>query len=87
MFKTMSILLFSLFLVSTAPAHEWYDPLCCSDKDCHPIASCSELVENKDGSISWNKYKFHKNSIKPSQDKNCHVCISPELGAMCVYTV
>ena len=78
-----------------AGAHEWYDGMCCSDKDCHPIASCSELTENADGSISWGNYTFAKERIKPSQDSQCHVCIYDSPGMfnttgshqvpMCVY--
>lgn len=78
---------FSVAMGATvASAHGWYDPMCCSDKDCHPINSCEELVEQKDGTVKWGEYTFTKDKEKPSHDSKCHVCIYNGTP-LCFYTL
>ncbi len=80
--------LFLLLMVAYAEKaypHEWYDPECCSETDCKPIASCSELSEQQDGSVSWGKYTFKKKDVRPSRDSKCHVCLFRGATPMCVY--
>lgn len=82
-----------LLLTTNAFAHSWYDHECCSDKDCHPIEDCDELIDNADGSVRWKDFVFSKERVKPSQDKYCHVCVYESKGGygyqnktpMCVY--
>lgn len=63
-------------------AHSWYEPYCCSDKDCKPLRP-EEVTEDTDqyiviinGKVA---YEIPKDSkiIRPSQDGNFHICISP----------
>jgi hypothetical protein len=67
------LILFLLF-ASPAVAHDWYPYSCCSSQDCQPVP-CEELSENKSGSWNYGTYNFTPAQVKPSQDKNCHVCI------------
>lgn len=66
-------------LIGIAEAHSWYPPYCCNgdgmNGDCHPIA-CDSIVEHDDGTVSWLHYNFGKHMIYPSQDAQCHVCVS-----------
>jgi hypothetical protein len=91
-------LIIGLVLLSATQviAHDWYSLKCCSDSDCHPIASCAELLEQPDGSIKWEGYVFSPDKIQLSHDKDCHVCIHEttqwyngtshiEKKPMCVY--
>lgn len=59
--------------------HSWYDHDCCSDQDCKPVPA-TDVVEIEGG---W-KYlptgaifrdTPEKKRIRPSQDRNFHVCI------------
>lgn len=69
------MILKSMFVASVLTfVHSWYPMECCRDTDCKPVV-CEELVELPDGSIKYSNYVFAKTKIKPSQDKNCHVCI------------
>ena len=79
------LFLISLIFLLTAPvkAHEWYDRECCSNTDCRPIASCSEIEDLGKGQAKWGKYIFDK--VKPSQDNKCHVCITSWDKPMCAY--
>lgn len=69
------------FLIGRAYSHDspsgWdYPPECCHGTahggDCHPVA-CEELDEKRDGTVGWQTYIFKR--VRPSQDKNCHVCV------------
>lgn len=83
--KSSVILAFLLiFSLTSAKAHEWYDGYCCSNQDCRPIESCSEIQELDEGRLKWNGYIFRKDSIKPSQDSKCHVCIH-QGNPLCIY--
>lgn len=76
-----------LFALSStlATAHSWYPPFCCSDQDCHPIV-CNELVGSGDA-IIYRGVTFGKNTIRPSMDDTCHVCISKAGKGLCVFTL
>ncbi len=72
-------------LATAASAHEWYSAQCCGGRDCRPVP-CEQLVEDKDG---WWLYiptgnRFEPLQVHPSQDRNCHVCISAG-RALCAY--
>lgn len=72
----------SLSRCDTSQAHSWYEPYCCSDKDCKPLLP-EEVTEDTDqyiviigGKIAYEIPK-DSNIIRPSQDGNFHICISP----------
>lgn len=73
----------AIYLSSIILAHSWYDPWCCNDKDCRPVP-CTELIEQNNGDLEYKGYIIPKDKIKPSQDKDCHVCIFLEQGR-CAY--
>jgi hypothetical protein len=66
-----------LILLSTLQvnAHDWYSASCCGSHDCHPITSCSEILEQAKGWVSWQGHNFSPDMIHPSEDSKCHVCI------------
>lgn len=76
-------LAFGLALTTIASAHSWYPMQCCHDQDCHPVA-CDEISETKDGA-EWNRFKFRKDQIHPSQDSKCHVCIGHGEYPYCIF--
>ena len=80
---------------------DWYDPSCCSQRDCKP-------VEDKDiefttdalgGAVARYKptgHRFYQRQFKTSQDERYHVCIDPNntddgmdgdgsTGSLCFY--
>lgn len=73
--------------------HSWYDAACCSQTDCEPVAS--EDVQEIDGGWLYrptgNVFRDEGNikRIRPSQDRNFHVCIGKHdwnMGkSMCIY--
>jgi hypothetical protein len=88
-FYVSGILLLGLFFGAIqANAHDWYPSACCGGTHCHPITSCSEIIENAKG-VVWDGIQFTKDMIKPSQDNQCHVCIvkyyDTSLNPKCVF--
>lgn len=71
------IAIFFLTVVG-ASAHDWYDFSCCAGNDCHPIA-CEDIVD-KGKSLYYHGWEFFGQSIKPSKDGLCHVCITNEFS-------
>lgn len=80
------ILLAALMAATPATAHEWYDPYCCNDKDCAPIAQ--EHVEATEG--GWRvtlgpgdhpmvkerrTFLVPYKDARPSADDAFHACI------------
>ena len=57
--------------------HSWYDPWCCSTKDCHPVDDADAPVEIQEG-YKWHEFVFPKSMEKPSQDGHWHVCLVPD---------
>lgn len=71
---------------SAASSHSWYDPDCCSDRDCRPV-DADDMAEIGGG--CW-KYlptgaTFCGNRVRPSKDKHWHVCISNNNVPYCAY--
>jgi len=67
-----------LGLSGTASAHEWYDPECCTGKDCHPAVSV-EMQENGDYIVKSDDGETivvppHFAGKHPSQDQKFHIC-------------
>lgn len=71
--------------VVAANAHSWYDPECCSDQDCYPVAA-EDVIETDTG---WKHLPtgktFTRQQVKPSKDRNFHICVSPHGTPYCIY--
>jgi hypothetical protein len=83
------ILLVLLALASPAWAHSWYDPACCSDRDCRPVP-VTDLRENADGSWTYlpRQITFSRHQIRPSKDRHHHTCIGIHSGLpLCLYVL
>jgi hypothetical protein len=66
--------------------HMDYDPACCSNEHCHPVA-CEEIIE-KGKTLIYQGLTFSGNMIKSSKDQFCHVCSMKNwLGEhpLCIY--
>jgi hypothetical protein len=79
------LVIVSLALIGTANrafAHSWYDPHCCSDKDCAPVTHSQRTVVNGiPGEIMTSKIgtTFVPDSFKsvyPSRDAELHICMT-----------
>jgi hypothetical protein len=75
---TLSLLLFTTSAFSddmSQPSHNHslYDQDCCQLSECRPIA-CNELRPQADGTIVWQGNGIRAQKIRPSKDKDCHVC-------------
>jgi len=86
------LLLFALLaFMAPASAHDFYDPLCCNDRDCEPIPA-SGVTETKSGyvvqysSIHGNEVRgfIKKDLAKFSPDGRFHACQMPS-GVRCLY--
>jgi len=81
------ILIVTVILISSSVlAHMGYDPKCCSDQHCHPVA-CEELIE-QGKNVIYHGLTFSGDMIKSSKDNLCHVCIANNPGfqvPLCVY--
>ena len=77
-----------LLMSDSVLGHSWYAPECCSGYDCKPV-STEDVVETDEG---W-KYlptgnTFTKDQVRPSEDRNYHVCIGPvNHKSYCIYIV
>lgn len=73
----MVILAAGFLLPRPAYPHSWYDPDCCHDKDCAPVAD--NVVEVTPGGFyikdGWNVFiERGSPKIRQSQDAHYHVC-------------
>ena len=76
-----------VLLITHAWGHDWYEPQCCSGRDCHPVDQ-TDLVEIENG--CWKQLstglKYCGAMVRPSQDRHWHVCHSPGGGVpYCAY--
>jgi hypothetical protein len=62
-------------------AHALYDPACCEDKHCHPVA-CEEISSTTNGWL-WHGKLFARAMLRDSPDGNCHVCVAA--APVCIY--
>jgi hypothetical protein len=69
--------------------HSWYDPECCSDRDCKPVYAPEEDLEELPNGAWRHKpsgLTFKREDVKPSKDRHFHVCIHPTLNIpYCIY--
>lgn len=93
----IAMILAMALLASHAAAQEhdhsqvdWYDPLCCSNRDCKPVDD-ADIEFDMIGGVSVIRYKptgaiFYQPQWKTSQDERYHVCLNVANGnALCVY--
>jgi hypothetical protein len=69
--RTIAIL---LLLSTSAAAHDNWPSACCGGHDCSAVP-CEELIERNDGGVSWKNHVFPKETVSPSKDGRCGVCI------------
>lgn len=79
----MAVRLVLLLLLLVAPlraawAHSWYDPRCCTERDCRR-ATKVELLQNGDRIVTADngmvvEVKAGFAVIYPSQDSDTHIC-------------
>lgn len=90
---TLAIAAAALFLAwaQHARAHDFYDPWCCNDKDCQPIAADSVKVTRQGYVVSLREgqhiglkpgagsmsYLIPFKDARPSPDGKFHACIMP----------
>jgi hypothetical protein len=85
----LNVIAILLLLSGKVSAHYFYAPECCSSRDCYPV-NIQDLIENQDGSWTYlpRRITFPKHQVKPSQDRNNHVCIGIHSNLpLCVYIV
>lgn len=77
----------ALFLLSASAAfaHSFYEPACCSDRDCAPVAD-GVVVEKADGVHvkGWDVLSRTDPRLRWSRDDQDHVCQQPG-KLLCVY--
>jgi hypothetical protein len=73
-------------------AHSWYDPACCSEKDCRPVDD--EVVIDDDGSphleVKGHGYISKSDPrVRTSKDGQAHICEAPKyeggVKLLCIY--
>ena len=74
-----------MFGVYKARAHSWYEPSCCSGKDCRPVDD-GHVVEKADGVHvkGWGVLNRADSRLRWSRDDRDHVCENPA-KLLCVY--
>lgn len=83
---------------SAAAAHDWYEPVCCSGRDCVPVRASAVVTDGgwlvrlgpadhpmlNVGAEYFVPYDDFR--VRPSQDDRFHVCISNvERYLLCLY--
>ena len=58
---------------SPARSHSWYEPSCCSSRDCQPV-DVRDVGESGDH-YTYQGMRFPKTMSRPSQDSRWHVCV------------
>lgn len=87
MLKTLTTTLLLTYSASSVSAHGWFDPTCCSGKDCSTIVS---ILEVTDGdlitTIDGNSAVFPKSfPRRKSQDGESYACIGLNNTPRCLY--
>ena len=76
--RLVLFLLLSLAPLRVAWAHSWYDPRCCTERDCRR-ATKVEVLQNGDRIVTADngmvvEVKAGFTTIHPSQDNDAHIC-------------
>jgi hypothetical protein len=80
----------ALVLCSPAVAHDWYEPKCCSDQDCAPVAA-GDVEGTPLGyriPASGETIPYDDPRIRSSMDGHMHRCSyagMPEAQTICLY--
>jgi len=76
---------FLILCVGLAHAHSWYDPACCSERDCEPYKG--ELKEMADGYHleDGTVILYSDKRIRLSADNEYHICKYPSGQIICFY--
>jgi hypothetical protein len=89
--RIAAALVAAFLLAESAAAHDWYEPMCCNEKDCEPLPD-SAVTQVREGYrvryagkrglavdviVPWSK-------ARPSQDHQFHGCASP-VRFFCLY--
>jgi hypothetical protein len=69
----MPQLLLAILWMTTAVAHEWYPPACCSGGDCAPIAG-TRVRAMISGYVVDGRHIIPYGEVKTSQDGRFHAC-------------
>lgn len=78
MLRLLPMWMLALTLSAPATAHSWYDPRCCTSKDCHraskieALPNGDRLVTADNGLVVRVKAGFER--VHPSQDNDFHIC-------------
>jgi hypothetical protein len=60
--------------ISPVNGHNWYDPECCSDRDCFPVPG-KQLADGRYLFLVLDiEYIKTEAEIRPSRDENFHAC-------------
>lgn len=95
-FLSIVFVLFVMGMLNQVYSHGWYDPICCSDRDCAPVTNveattihgvAGEMMTSKIGTTFVPK-TFDR--VYPSRDSEVHICMTlPRESApsipLCVY--
>lgn len=87
----VSALLTLLMSVVASPvfAHSWYDPACCSDRDCRPVASGEVLLQANGWHVipTGELILFDDPRIRQSRDPLMHICttVAGTIVTRCLY--
>lgn len=82
-----SALIILLVIVSIARAHDWYDPECCSGKDCAPMVPLSVIATDGGWQIkaTGEVIPFGDKRERRSMDDQFHRCPYPGGKTRCLY--
>jgi hypothetical protein len=83
---TLFMLSALLWTCSRADAHGWYDPACCSERDCAPADEA--VVDLPDGGVRVEGHGVLAATdprLRRSKDFEAHVCVSASGRLLCVY--
>jgi hypothetical protein len=78
----------AILLADPALSHSWYEPACCSDVDCAPVAD--GMVEDMADGVHVQGYgvlSYADARLRWSQDDQDHMCITRDVShkLLCVY--
>jgi hypothetical protein len=75
-------LLIVVALARPARSHSWYDPDCCSDRDCEPVSAVSFVASDTNSvpvmvvtTSFGTKPVTYMTKIRESKDSRMHACI------------
>jgi len=74
------------WLVGPVFAHDWYEPACCSNKDCAPISD-DEVTEMNGGFFLKTRNEFVAfKDTRQGKDDQFHLCVNQYNGTrICFY--